>query len=223
MVFLEEVIMKSSIICKEIEKKFGKQIIVQSFSKKFEEKNIYALLGENGSGKSTLLRILAGMQQVDEGMVTWKVKGEEKSAQKLYPYISFTAPAMELPLSFSLHEFLQFHFSFKKIQEDFSVAKIIDRLGMQKVKNRMLEDFSSGMLQRVKLAQALFADTPFLFIDEPTANLDAKGKALFQELLEEFKNNRLVFIASNEEEEYQQASLENHIKVKDFQNEIIHF
>lgn len=214
---LEEVIMKNSITCKEIEKKFGRQIIIQSFSKIFQEENIYALLGENGSGKSTLLRILAGMQQVDNGQIVWNIMGEEKNMQKLYPYIAFTAPALELPLALNLSEFLQFHFSFKKIQKDYTVDKIIDRLGMQKVKNRMLEDFSSGMLQRVKLAQALFADTPFLFIDEPTANLDSKGKVLFQELLEEFKENRLVFIASNEEEEYQQAPLINHIKVKDFQ------
>lgn len=202
--------------CDALLKKFGKQIIVKDFNQNFSQGQ-YALLGHNGSGKSTLLRVLAGMQQADEGEISWTIQGKKVDKNALYQYVSFTAPAFDLPEALTVREFLEFHFSLKTIHPDYTIRKILEALNMWSIRDRLLEDFSSGMLQRIKLAQAFFTDSPFLFIDEPTSNLDQDGKDLFQEWFEQFKNDRIIILASNEIEEYRQVSEENRIKVVDYQ------
>jgi ABC-type multidrug transport system ATPase subunit len=59
------------------------------------------------------------------------------------------------------------------------------------------------MKQRVKLAQAIFSDTPFLLLDEPCTNLDEAGVKLYNQLINDYCKNRLVIVSSNDEIEYQ--------------------
>jgi ABC-type multidrug transport system ATPase subunit len=73
---------------------------------------------------------------------------------------------------------------------------------LQRAATQFINEFSSGMKQRVKLAQAFFSDTPILLLDEPCSNLDQKGVNLYQQWLQELAGNRLVIIASNDEREY---------------------
>ena len=58
------------------------------------------------------------------------------------------------------------------------------------------------MKQRVKLAQAIFSDVPVVLLDEPTTNLDEEGIQLYKTLIENYCENRLVIISSNDKEEY---------------------
>jgi ABC-type multidrug transport system ATPase subunit len=58
------------------------------------------------------------------------------------------------------------------------------------------------MKQRVKLAQAIFSDTPFLLLDEPCTNLDTTGIELYHQLINQYCNDRLVIVSSNDEVEY---------------------
>jgi len=58
------------------------------------------------------------------------------------------------------------------------------------------------MKQRLKLAQAFFCSAPVLLLDEPTTNLDAEGIALYQQLITEHTDQKLVIISSNDPQEY---------------------
>jgi ABC-type multidrug transport system ATPase subunit len=79
--------------------------------------------------------------------------------------------------------------------------------------NKLIKDFSSGMKQKTKLTLALSAPRPFLFLDEPTTNLDLKSKTWFQNKLESEKD-KLILIASNEESEIKYC--EERIQILDF-------
>jgi ABC-type multidrug transport system ATPase subunit len=70
--------------------------------------------------------------------------------------------------------------------------------------------YSSGMKQRVKLALALFANTPILLLDEPTNNLDAAGINWYNQMLNQYTQNRITILASNLQYEY--ASFANQIQ-----------
>lgn len=187
---------------KEVGKRYQDHWIFKSFSYHFQPSERYALLGANGSGKSTLLRIIAGIQSYSTGKVSYTNDGKEMNAEKLFYSISYCAPGMDIIEEMSLKEFLKFHFSFKPFLKNLSVDSILAILDMEKEKNKFIHEFSSGMKQRVKLAQAFFSDTPLLFLDEPCSNLDLQGVQLYREWLQKFTENRIVIIASNDEREY---------------------
>jgi ABC-type multidrug transport system ATPase subunit len=65
-----------------------------------------------------------------------------------------------------------------------------------------IRQFSSGMLQRVKLALAFFTDSALLLLDEPTETLDENGFELYELLLEKYSHGRTIIIASNKERDF---------------------
>jgi ABC-type multidrug transport system ATPase subunit len=197
-----------------ISKRFQRYWIFKEINYSFSAPGAYALLGPNGSGKSTLLRVIAGMQSATKGKVSYAVNGNSSSAQEIFPYISFCAPGQEIIEELTLTEFLQFHFSFKKPLGGLNTTSIIDIIGLTQSADKLIGDFSSGMKQRVKLAQAIFSDTPALFLDEPCTNLDQQGVEQYRGWIEQYGKDRLVIVASNDEREYyfckEKIALEDH-------------
>ena len=102
----------------------------------------------------------------------------------------------------TLKEFFHFHHNFKPFLSSLNINFIISRIDLEPASNKQIRYFSSGMKQRVKLAQAIFSDTPFLLLDEPCTNLDTNGIQLYHQLIDEFGKNRLVIVSSNDEIEY---------------------
>ncbi|HTM66720.1 MAG TPA: ABC transporter ATP-binding protein [Flavipsychrobacter sp.] len=205
-----------------ISKKFQRHWIFKEVNFSFTTPGAYALLGANGSGKSTLLRVIAGMQSPSAGKLFY-YHGEGQSAiepDKIYPYISYCAPAMEIVEEFTLKEFLKFHFGFKNALHSadsgnrLTIEEIISIIGLGPAADKPIADYSSGMKQRVKLAQAIFADTPVLLLDEPCTNLDQAGVEQYTSWIEQYAKDRLVVVASNDVREYffcqQQIDVENY-------------
>ena len=186
-----------------ISKRFQRYWIFKDINYTFASPGAYALLGPNGSGKSTLLRILAGMQSPSLGKIKFQnPDGGEIAVNEIYSRISFCAPGMEIVEELTLREFLEFHFSFKKTLPGLSIDKIIDLCGLKDAATKPIGDYSSGMKQRVKLAQAIFADTPILLLDEPCTNLDQNGVEQYRDWIETYGKNRMILVASNDAREY---------------------
>jgi len=201
-----------------ISKKFQRHWIFKDISLTFQSPGAYALLGSNGSGKSTLMRIIAGMQNPSKGKVHFELNGKAFEANTIFPYISYCAPGMEIVEELTLKEFLEFHFTFKspiKAEKSLptapfegaevkrlTVEDIITIIGLEAAADKPISDYSSGMKQRVKLAQAIFSDTPVLLLDEPCTNLDNSGMQQYREWMETYSKNRLIIVASNDVREY---------------------
>jgi ABC-type multidrug transport system ATPase subunit len=98
-------------------------------------------------------------------------------------------------------EFLSFHKQFKLLT--LANNEILQIIGLQKAAHKQIRYYSSGMKQRLKLAQAFFCTTPVLLLDEPTTNLDAEGIALYQCLIDNYTKDKLVIISSNDKQEYE--------------------
>ncbi len=117
-----------------------------------------------------------------------------------YQQISIAAPYLDLIEEMTGKEFLQFHTSFKTLTKPF--AEILTTVGLDKAANKQIRYYSSGMKQRLKLAQAFFSNTSVLLLDEPTTNLDDDGIAIYKKLWTENTPNRLVIVSSNDKNEY---------------------
>jgi len=187
-------------------KRFNRDWIFRHLTYRFESGTSYAITGSNGSGKSTLLQVIAGAISPSQGKVDYFPSGsaEAKAASpdNIFQYISIATPYLELIEEMTLEEFLQFHCRFKPFLPSLSIPEIISATGLSGAATKQIRYFSSGMKQRVKLAQSFFSDTPVLLLDEPCTNLDADGFALYQKLFSEYCNDRLVIISSNDPSEY---------------------
>ncbi len=186
----------------QIAKRYQQNWIFKDLSLDIPSGTSLAILGNNGSGKSSLLRIIAAMQTATKGSITYTLNQQNIDSNSLYKQLSYAAVGMQLIEEFTLSELLSFHFSFKKSIHQLTVAEIISILDMKNVQSKLVGDFSSGMKQRVKLAQAIFTDTPLLLLDEPCSNLDKHGIAQYQEWMATYQNNRTIIVASNDSNEY---------------------
>ncbi len=192
-------------------KRYQRHWVFRNLSFEFAPCSRTAILGQNGSGKSTLLRIIAGMQPPSTGNMEW----EGTSQQEVFKKVSFCAPGMELPEELTLLEALEFHFSFKKTLAGMSLSSVIELVGLRAAARKPIGDYSSGMKQRVKLAQAFFSETPVLLLDEPCSNLDEAGVEQYLEWIENYTVNRTVIIASNDPREYRFCEAE--LLMRDYQ------
>ncbi len=200
----------------QVGKRYQSHWVFKGVDYTFEPGKQYALLGANGSGKSTLLRIIGGMQHASKGSLEYTAGAQKIAADKVFHQISYCAPGMDLIEEMSIEEFLHFHFTFKKIRPSFTVASVIALMGMQASASKFIHECSSGMKQRVKLAQAFFCDSPVLLLDEPCSNLDLQGVAMYRQWLEQYSDGRLVIIASNDEREYEGTPPHHLITVQDY-------
>ncbi len=186
----------------DLGKRFSREWIFRHLSTDLEKGNHYAITGSNGSGKSTLLQIIAGSLSHTEGKIHFLNETGEIPPEKFYQHISLAAPYMSLPNEMTLTEILNFHFSLKPILPGLTIDDIISQIELKKEADKQIRYFSSGMMQRVKLAQAVFSDTRVLLLDEPCTNLDEAGISLYQSLIQHYCKDRMVIISSNDPQEY---------------------
>jgi ABC-type multidrug transport system ATPase subunit len=182
-------------------KRFNRDWIFRHLSYEFFPGISYAITGPNGSGKSTLFQLIAGSMMGSEGQVLYELQDKVPDEQ-IYRHIAITAPYLELIEEMTLAEFLRFHQTFKPFLSSLAIESISTIVGLGKELHKQIRYYSSGMKQRVKLAQAIFSDTPVLLLDEPCTNLDEEGMSLYHQLIEEYCPGRLVIVSSNDEQEY---------------------
>lgn len=204
------------IVLEHITKRFGKEEILYDVNYTFTAPSATALLGYNGSGKSTLLQIIAGFVSPTKGKLTAYHAQHAIQASDLFTEISICAPYLELIEEMTLTEFLAYHFDAKKPL--MPIGKMIELMGLTDAAHKQIQYFSSGMKQRVKLAQAIFADTAVLLLDEPCSNLDEAGIAQYHKWIETYATNKIVVIASNDPDEY--GFCTTHIQTQAFKRQI---
>ncbi|MFC4262595.1 ATP-binding cassette domain-containing protein [Ferruginibacter yonginensis] len=187
-------------------KRYNREWIFRKFNYTFLQGNSYAITGANGSGKSTLLQIIAGATLHSEGTITRKpaAAANNYNEETSYQQIAIVAPYLDVVEEMTAIEFLQFHQNFKPLVA--TISDILNTVGLSKAGHKEIRYFSSGMKQRLKLAQAFFSDTTTLLLDEPTTNLDEAGVAIYKQLWQQYTHNRLVVVSSNDPQEYENCT-----------------
>ena len=202
------------ILAENLEKKFRQEYVIKNFNFEFRDHQKYAIVGPNGSGKSTLLQLLSQFSLPTKGTVTYfDNQGIKIENDQSYKKISFAAPYSEIIEEFSVGELISFLVSIQNLPSEFNINTFEEFSELKTNPNKLIKDFSSGMKQKTKLTLAFSAPRPFLFLDEPTTNLDSKSKDWFQRKLEGEKD-KLIVIASNEESEIKYC--EERIQILDF-------
>ena len=139
---------------------------------------ITGILGENGAGKSTAIKIFLGLLHPTSG--TARVLGEDASTSiTVRSRLGYMPEHDCLPSQVSAAEFLTHMAEVSGLPPTTARTRAADTLrhtGLFEERYRAIGGYSTGMKQRVKLAQALVHDPAFVFLDEPTAGLDPLGR-----------------------------------------------
>jgi ABC-type multidrug transport system ATPase subunit len=202
----------AQITLKEAGKRFNKDWIFKNLNYTFTTGEHYALIGNNGSGKSTLLQIISGYATLSKGSIEWGAF----DSNTIFQQISIAAPYLEVVEEFTTKEQFEFHEKFKPLRKDLSIADMIEMIGLKDATDKQIRYYSSGMKQRLKLALAIFSETPILLLDEPCSNLDKEGYALYQNLIQQYAMHKLIIVGSNDPQEYQYCNKQ--INLHDFKN-----
>ena len=183
-------------------KKYNREWIFRGLSFTFQAGKKYAIAGPNGAGKSTLLQTIAGSTVLSEGSIEYRLGDKILAPENAFKNLSICAPYLTLIEEMTALEFLTFHESFKSLMPGITPDTALEIIGLTSAANKQIRYFSSGMKQRIKLAQAIFSDVPVLFLDEPCTNLDETGYALYQSLIQNYASNKLIIVSSNDKLEY---------------------
>ena len=190
------------IVLQDAGKRFNREWIFRKLSLTFSPGTSYAVTGPNGSGKSTLLQVIAGAVNISEGIVQYSLNSAVCKPEDAYKQLSIATPYLELVEEMTAEEFLTFHQTFKPFISGYAITQILEEVNMAHAAAKQIRYYSSGMKQRIKLAQAIFSDVPVVLLDEPCTNLDTTGYELYKHLIEKYCAARLVIVSSNDINEY---------------------
>lgn len=183
-------------------KRYNRDWIFRNLDFQFEAGKHYAITGPNGSGKSTLLQIIAGSTIFNEGSINYFENEKAFPSERIFQKISLTAPYLDVVEEMTLAEFFSFHQNMKGWLEGLDTKGIISLSSLADAAHKQIRYYSSGMKQRVKIAQSIFSNTPIVLLDEPLTNLDEEGVSLYHDLVQNYCRNRLLIISSNDKKEY---------------------
>lgn len=186
---------------KNLTKKFGNQISLDKVSLTFEQNSSVIIMGQNGAGKTTLVRTILGEYIPTQGEVLINGANPFKQREEALKNIGFV-PQLPPPIKLSVSELIHYAVvsSGSKKETIFDLCQKLE-LDLNANLNKLFFKLSGGMKQKLLIAIAL-AKNPNIFIfDEPTANLDPKGRDIFYSLLHEYVDNRVMIFISHRLEE----------------------
>ncbi|OIQ36570.1 MAG: hypothetical protein BM563_10565 [Bacteroidetes bacterium MedPE-SWsnd-G1] len=157
---------------------YGKQQVLDDISFEFKKGKIIGLLGPNGAGKSSILKVLAGLVFADSG----KLKINNQSQTEFHKVKSITGFHIDSP---SFYPFLSakenLYLLMKMNQKQIDIDVLLRKVGLENVGSKKVRFFSTGMKQRLAIAQTLLRSPELLILDEPFNGLDPNG---FQDLID---------------------------------------
>lgn len=160
----------------------------------FNEGRGYGIIGPNGAGKSTLLKIIAGLEEKDQGVVYYNDEMLTENLRKKITYLS------QSPYLFRTSVFnnIAYPLKVRKVSKTVIESKVIDimkELNVYELRNQLATSLSSGESQKIVLARALVFEPELLLLDEPTANIDPQTiEVLEQAILKRNKQNKMITI-----------------------------
>src|SRR5436190_9408089 len=161
---------------------------------------ILGFLGPNGAGKTTTMRIITGFMPATDGSVRvdgFDVFDNPLDVRRRIGYLPENPP---LYLEMTVNGYLRFVAKIKGVPKDrleSEVSRVMERVNITDVQERIIAKLSKGYKQRVGLAQALLNDPPVLILDEPTIGLDPKQIHEVRQLIKDLAGSHTVVLSTH--------------------------
>jgi len=176
-----------------VSKRYGRTQALNGISFDVRRQEFFALLGPNGAGKTTLLHILCSILRPDSGTV--RIGGIDVITQpgrvRRDLGVVFQEPSLDDRLT--VHENLNFHGLVYGVPGKLRrqrIEELLELVELTEWREKLVRTLSSGMKRRVEIARALIHDSRILFLDEPTAGLDAQSRERIWQYVDRLRGQR---------------------------------
>jgi Cu-processing system ATP-binding protein len=176
-------------------KRYGNFTAANDISFEVQRGEVFAFLGPNGSGKTTTMKAMVGLNVPSAGRILINgidVRLQPKAAKR---FVSYLPQRVVFPENLTAREVMRFYDGVRKLPKA-RADQALAGANFNGFSDRMVSEFSGGMVQRLGLAVASMPDAPVLLLDEPTANLDPQGVKRFREFVLEQKQKGKTIIFS---------------------------
>jgi ABC-type multidrug transport system ATPase subunit len=194
----------TTLFAERLEKSFSGPPLFSALDLRLD-RGLLAVAGRNGSGKTTLLKILAGLLRPSAGRVVVERDGRPLSGESSRLAVGWAGPDLSLYAELTALENLRFFRAAAGLPaEDGELRRRLAETGLsEEAAERRVEEFSTGMRQRLRIAFALLFDPPILLLDEPMSGLDADGRERVRVVVARARERGTVVLASNDERDFE--------------------
>jgi len=200
---------KKVISTKDLVVRFGDITALDSFSVDVP-KGVVGLLGPNGAGKTTFIKVLLGLVEPDRGDIFVKGMDDRADLTRLRDIVGYMPENECLIGGKNAFELVSLMGKISGMESKDAVQRghaVLDFVGLGEERYRKISSYSTGMKQRVKLAQAIVHDPQILFLDEPTNGMDPEGKEEMLGLIEKIgKTGKTLLVCSHLLHEVEQVA-----------------
>lgn len=182
--------MNRAIQVRGLKKSYGSNIVLGGLDLDIKKGETFALLGVNGAGKTTALECIEGLRKYDSGTIT--INGK----------MGIQLQSSSLPAHIKPMKAVRLFSKWNRAKIDFTM---LNALGMKEIEKKQYIQLSTGQKRRLHLALALIGDPDIIFLDEPTAGLDALGRVSLHELIRKLKSQGKTIVLTS----HDMAEVEN--------------
>lgn len=187
---MENIILK----VENLKKSYGDLVAVNNLSFEVRQGQFFAFLGRNGAGKSTTIKILTTLLKQDEGKFYLEGKEDNEFIRKNIGVV-FQENMLDLYLTVKENLILRgklMNMSKAEIEERYQTVK--EQFKLAEFENKRAKFLSGGQARRAELARALFSNPKVVFLDEPTAGLDAESRKQLWQILQDLQKEKHITI-----------------------------
>jgi len=187
----------SCLDARKISKRFDGSVVLDHVSLKAHVSRITSIIGVNGAGKTTLLKILAGLEEMNDGFVLIDSNEISASALRTHSTMIFQKSIM---ISGTVYDNVAYGLRVNGVPSQYIKEKVrdaLDTVNLANFEKRKARKLSSGEQQRVAIARALVIERKILLIDEPTANLDPANAMLVEQTIKSAARSRILILSTH--------------------------
>ena len=194
----------TSIKINNLRKEFKDVVAVKGLNLEIEEGELFALLGVNGAGKTTTIKMLSTLLAPTSGDATIYGYSIVNNDDKVKEIIDISMQETAIARKLTVEENIEFYAELNgESKENINTIKheIIEKFGLESVRQKRTEKLSGGYQRKVSIALALVSKPKVLFLDEPTLGLDVLARRELWKLIKELQGKMTIILTTHYMEE----------------------
>jgi len=175
-----------------LRKQYGNLVAVSDVSFSISRGEIFGIIGPNGAGKTTAVECISGLRTPDSGSISVDGFSPQKERDRIRQFVGVQLQESQLPPRLRVGEAVRLFASFYPNPQD--TDKLLESLGLEKMKNSSFKKLSGGQKQRLSIALALVGNPKVAILDELTTGLDPEARRDTWELIEGMRDRGVTVI-----------------------------